>query len=298
MSIPREYHREAYSALQFLSVAGNCVSVADVAEAVAVDRVSCTFDPQDRLVDPFDIVEVLSTLVTYTPSQIALRHEEPLQGHFPGAERATELRLAHYSVQKYLQSDRIRNKKTSKFYISSYEAEKCAAETCLTYLLWFDRPDSISAELLLDFPFGLYAAEHWYQHAYVAYKSIHYQRDRKSNLTRLSLELLRPEKSSSYINWLRLSDPYRVREGTDFSRQLNRLAPPMNYACYLGLLEIVHSLRDAGADIHASAPGVRESAGRTPLSNAIVGRHEEVIRILLESGVDVNPPSAWGRTAL
>lgn len=84
MDIPREYHREAYSALQILSVAGNCVSVADVAEAVAVDRTSCTFDPENRLADPFDIVEVLSTLVTYSSSQIALRHEKPLHGHFPG----------------------------------------------------------------------------------------------------------------------------------------------------------------------------------------------------------------------
>lgn len=161
MDIPREYHREAYSALQILSVAGNCVSVADVAEAVAVDRTSCTFDPENRLADPFDIVEVLSTLITYSSSQIALRHEKPLHGHFPGAERATEIRLAHYSVKEYLQSDRIRSKSTSKFYISSYEAEKCAAETCLTYLLWLDQPDSVSAELLLDFPFGLYAAEYW-----------------------------------------------------------------------------------------------------------------------------------------
>lgn len=161
MAIPSEYHREAYIALQFLSVAGNCVSVADVAEAVAVDRTSYTFDPEDRLADPFDIVEVLSTLVSYSSSQIALSHGEPLHGHFPGAERATEIRLAHYSVKEYLQSGRIRKKDTSKFYVSSYEAEKCVAEICLTYLLWLNQPDSVSAELLFDFPFGLYAAQYW-----------------------------------------------------------------------------------------------------------------------------------------
>ena len=76
------------------------------------------------------------------------------------------------------------------------------------------------------------------------------------------------------------------------------MAPPINYACYMGLLEIVRVLRDAGTDIHASALGIRESAGRTPLSNAVVGRHEGVIRFLLGSGVDVNHASDWGRTAL
>ena len=135
-------------------------------------------------------------------------------------------------------------------------------------------------------------------HAYLAYNCPDHEYDRNSNLTRLTVELLSPEKSSSYINWLRLCDPYMVRDGTNFSRQLNNMAPPVNYACYMGLLEIVRVLRDAGTDIHASAPGIRESAGRTPLRNAVVGRHEGVIRFLLGSGVDVNPTSDWGRTAL
>ena len=135
-------------------------------------------------------------------------------------------------------------------------------------------------------------------HAYLAYNYPDHECDRESNLSRLTVELFCPAKSSSYINWLRLCDPYRVREGPNFSRQLNNMAPPINYACYLGLLEIVRVLRDTGTGIHASAPGIRESAGQTPLSNAIVGRHETVVKFLLASGAEVNSASAFGRTAL
>lgn len=297
LNIPPEYEREAYSALQYLAVAPCSVSVADVAEAVAIDRECHTFDPEDRLADPFDIVEVLSSLVTYSSAQIALNIDEASSGRYAGAERATGLRLSHYSVKEYLLSDRLRNKGASKFYISIYEAHKCIAEACLTYLLWFDHPGSVSLGFILEFPFGLYAARNWYRHARIAYQSPELRPEGKDNMTRMCVDLLNPERSSSFINWLKLSDPYRFRQGTNFYRTLEKMPTPLFYACYLGLREVVKILVGAGPDLIGSISGNNMSSV-TPLKGAIKGGNDAVVKFLLDCGTNVNFVSEWGRTPL
>ena len=297
LNIPLEYEREAYSALQYLALAPCSVSVADVAEAVAIDRDCHTFDPEDRLADPFDIVEVLSSLVTYSSTQIAMNLDEGSSCRYAGAERATGLRLSHYSVKEYLLSDRLRNKGASKFHISINEAHKCIAEACLTYLLWFDHPGSVSLDFVLEFPFGLYAARYWYRHARIAYQSPGLLPGGNDNLTSMCVDLLNPEKSSSFINWLKLSDPYRFRQGTNFERTLEEMPTPLFYACYLGLREVAEILVGAGADLIGGKSGNNMSSA-TALNGAINGGNEAVVSLLLDCGMNVNFVSEWGRTPL
>lgn len=296
LSIPHEDRKDALAALHFLAFSACPVSVADVAEAVIVDHHSCSFDPEDRLPDPFDIVDVLSTLVICSSTQIAMGTERAGHDRYPGAERATEIRLAHYSVQEYLLSDRIRKGKASAFHISVYEAHKSVAEMCLIYLLQFDRPDSISRSMILDTPLALYAAQYWFQHARIAFENPDHKRDSESNLTRLCVDLLSPEKSSSFINWLTLCDPCD-RKRIDFGRTLENMAEPLHYACYAGLLEVVRILRDNGADVNSRAPGDKWVI-RTPLKGAIQGSSEGVVGFLLASNVDINAVNDWGCTAL
>ena len=297
LNIPAEYEREAYSALQYLALAPCSVSVADVAEAVAIDRDCHTFDPEDRLADPFDIVEVLSSLVTYSSTQIAMNLDEGSSCRYAGAERATGLRLSHYSVKEYLLSDRLRNKGASKFYISINEAHKCIAEACLMYLLWFDHPESVSLDFILEFPFGLYAARYWYNHARIAYQSPELLPEGKENLTSMCVDLLNPERSSCFINWLKLSDPYRFRQGTNFERTLEEMPTPLFYACYLGLREVAEILVGAGADLIGGKSGNNMSSA-TALNGAINGGNEAVVSLLLDCGMNVNFVSEWGRTPL
>ena len=297
LNIPPEYEREAYLALQYLAVAPCSVSVADVAEAVAIDPEYHTFDPEDRLADPFDIVEVLSSLVTYSTTQIALTTGEAPDSRYVGAERATGLRVSHCSVKEYLTSDRLRNKGASKLHISLYDAHKHVAEACLTYLLWLDHSESVSLGFVLDFPFGLYAARYWYHHARFAYQSPELQPEDKDKLSRMCVDLLNPERSSSFINWLKLSDPYRLRDGHRFDRTLGEMPTPLFYACYLGLRQVVEILVGAGADLVGSSSG-NDMSSMTPLIGAIEGGNEAVVDLLLECGVDVNVVGGWGSTAL
>lgn len=297
-SIPKRDHRDAVAALQLLAVSNCAISVADVAEAVVVDPDSCCFDPDDRLPDDFDIVDVLSSLVTCSSRLIPTGSNKALSdaSHYAGAELATEIRLAHYSVKEYIMSDRIRQGKESCFYISQYQAQKSVAEMCLTYLLQFDQVDFVSRDTIRDYPFCLYAAECWFRHAKVAYDNPHHKNDPTSNLTRLCVKLLSQE-NPSFINWLRLCDPCNPRLGANDKRTHDNMGCPLYYACYAGLLEILRILRDKGVDLDARTPDGR-LLGRRPLNGAISGRHEKVISFLLESGVNLNAVSDWTTTAL
>ena len=298
LSIPPEYHHEAYTALRFLAVARCSVSVADVAEAVAINQECHTFDPCDRLTDPFDIIEILSSLVTHSSGQILLRSSQvPRYGSFPGAERATEIRLAHYSVKEYLLSDRICHGKASTFHLMLHEAHRSAAELCLTYLLSFDQPDSITAELLLDYPFGLYAAQFWHEHAQTFCSSSKHEKNGEVSLTQLAIRLLNPQQKSCYINWLRLCDPSEPWQGVDDKRVLKSMAAPLFYACYTGLIEVVRELLDQGADLNYHQ-GLGRLVTPTPLNGSILGGHAPMVKFLLDSGVQVNAIGDWGRTSL
>jgi len=63
-NIPEQYRREAYCILQLLAVSLHRVSVAEVAEAIAIDCENEIFDPENRLRDEEVVFEICSSLVT------------------------------------------------------------------------------------------------------------------------------------------------------------------------------------------------------------------------------------------
>lgn len=63
-SIPEEYQKEAFCVMQLLTVSYHPLTIAEVAEAVAIDCENEEFDPENRLPDQTDILEICSSLVT------------------------------------------------------------------------------------------------------------------------------------------------------------------------------------------------------------------------------------------
>ena len=62
--IPNEYKREAYCVFQLLVISYRPLTLNEIADAVAVDCENETFDPENRLRDPCDILEICSSLVS------------------------------------------------------------------------------------------------------------------------------------------------------------------------------------------------------------------------------------------
>ena len=126
-SIPDEYHSYDFKVLQWLAFPIRPLSIEDVVDNLAVDEETDTgFNPENRLQDPRDILTICSSLVTIVASTRKLKEN-------------VELRLAHYSINEYLISDRILHGAALQYSIA-VELDKSMAQTCLHYFLYFSEP--------------------------------------------------------------------------------------------------------------------------------------------------------------
>ena len=214
------------------------MNVAEVAEAISVDRNKQIFDTENRMFDIFSVLDICSSLVTLSERKTTLKNDQ--------TEEMRKLQLAHYSVKEYIVSSRIQTTQAKKFAIKENEAHEYMGEACLIYLLHFNRSDSIYADAWVDYPFLQYAAECWYGHCQAI-------SDTSSKIMDLSTALFDIERGSQFINWLKLHDPEHP-----WRRDLKRIetvAAPLYYASLLGILEVVERLLAAGADVNAAAAG-------------------------------------------
>jgi hypothetical protein len=89
----------------------------------------------------------------------------------PSGEAST-VRIAHFSVQEYLESDRILRHKVAKFSVRKGDAHTDIACICLTYLL--EPALFTSRHRKEEYPLALYAAKTWYEHLRDGDESVHH----------------------------------------------------------------------------------------------------------------------------
>lgn len=181
LNIPEHYHDMAHAAFQWVASSIEPLTVAALAEAIAVDAAECSFNPDNRLLDPFEILEICSTMIT-------------LHGDY--------VRFAHFTVQECMISTHIQQGPASSFYVTELEAHSVMAKTCLTYFQYFTSPNTegigdndavgvITVDHSLIFmqenPLLEYAVFRWQDHATIVEKS-----SRQMEVTQLCLNLLDP----------------------------------------------------------------------------------------------------------
>jgi hypothetical protein len=226
-----------------------------------------SFDPENRMPEPRDILRICSSLVTLV--------QRPSVGYVDGVadvdnddenggERiVTELRLAHFSVKEYLISDRIAPS------FSSSPADRVArasiAKLCLAYLLDLDHglpPDELRAR----FKFSQYCARYWTIHAKAADGV-------DEGLQTKILEFLN-ERERAYLTCYDLYDPDLSWLDSDRRVATDR-PPPLYYASLMGLSKSVGALLDRGADVNAQG-GWYDNA----LQAASYGCHDKIVQML------------------
>jgi len=84
--------------------------------------------------------------------------------------KAPIVRIAHFSVQEYLESGRLRDE-VAKFSIRKRDAHTKIACICLTYLLELALPTSKSRKE--EYPLARYAAKTWHEHLRDGDESVH-----------------------------------------------------------------------------------------------------------------------------
>ena len=139
------------------------------------------------------------------------------------------VQIAHFSVQEYLESDRIRQQKAMIFGLNRVRAHAEIAQICLIYLL---EPNLSSSVLdqndLEEYPLARFAAWYWHVH----YKST---ANPASILDTLVSRLFKQKES--FVTWVKLHDVDYTRENGSASFPI-----PIYYASLLGLDQTVHDL--------------------------------------------------------
>ncbi|KAI9717311.1 MAG: hypothetical protein M1812_004838 [Candelaria pacifica] len=280
LGIDEDYRHLALSILRWLAYSTRALTVAEVADVVAINYEDIpAFDPDDRFDDPLDILTVCSSLVT-----IETRGSNDFS-------KALDLRLAHFSVKEYLLNTQARTVAASFFQFSEVAAHTSIAEGGLAYLLHFEELDPLPYLQTIglvpvsqvDFPLlsylsGKYENLDWAQHLRVIPEAT-------PNLTTLARKFFRSD-SEAYLNWAK----YRYLEvmGPD------RTANPLTTASGLGWLPIVRILIEDGADIHERS-GPRQ---QTALEASAQGGWTKVVDYLLETGANPNATLAASTSAL
>jgi ankyrin repeat protein len=308
LSIEEDYVEDARKVLAWLAYAKGSHRLEEVAEILAVDVTQRpAFDEGRRLPDPQDLLRICSSLVTTSRRTIQSDHTRLYQK----SEVVEELRLAHASVKEFLLSERILRGPASSFGMSEISANTTIAEICLGYLMQFNNTHPVTDETCFKFPLALYAAQNWTHHAGFA-SQIRLQ----PTWNAMALDILDP-KNGCLPNWLRLRDMKDVRAEKEPVMECDKPASPLYYASVYGFPSVVRSLLDQGEDINARG-GLYGTALQAAASKLLKDRevelprrgswgsktakpselHEEVVRILIARGADVNIQDGIWDTAL
>ncbi|KAF1927164.1 ankyrin, partial [Didymella exigua CBS 183.55] len=278
------YSEYAMRILQWLTFSARPLSVEEMAEVVAID-VACdpAFDRDEVLEDPLEVLNICSSLVTITTNK-------PDGSGRPGQRI---IALAHYSVQEYLVSDRIKQGQAKQFSMQEVECHNALTKGSLMYLLQFQQP--LSNKVLKAFALARYAAQFWSSH-------LRNTRDNTEELSRIAVDLL-SIGHPAYHNWIQLRDPAQRRvstvarilleEDADVNAQGGHYGNALQAASVGDHEQVVEVLLGKGANVNAQGNEnhifeFRESGSCSALYAASAEGHKQVVRMLLDKGADAN----------
>jgi hypothetical protein len=271
LQIDVKYRSLTLVALEFLCFSGTPLNINELAEAVALRPKTQPLEFPDRFFDPEDIRVILSSLVSLEENGV--------------------IRLAHYSVQEYLLSERIRTGPVSHFGLDESLAHLHIAERCLTYLLAFASPGSLRPQISDQYPFLDYAARHWHKHtdrALQVYGDMHH------GIKEMVLDFCNTGSHMAFANTIRIADLEGLvivgAELFDFQHEISEedvfeLGSPLYHACAAGCSHIVKLLLADGMPLLIPDGGIYSSA----LNVAVFEQHVEIVQTLLkESDIGVS----------
>jgi ankyrin repeat protein len=302
--IKKMYHQEALTLLRWLAYARSPLTLAELVDAAIIDPDEESSIDTDERGGLRDALNILSGLVTIEENQSdGGNHSETksFASNVPaaGPERSgamfdiehltsdTRVRLAHFSVKEYLESERMLESGAHQFYLESATGHRVLAQSCLTYLQYYSASceKTFKQQDLETFPLLRYAAKSWFYHSTL----------QSGGEVSCETSLLHLEHARD--NWLLVHDP-DVPSIEPFLRHKynngRRVAgSAIYYASLLGLPAVATKLLYNGANVDAEG-------GRfgSPLQAASAGGHKEIVWLLLNNGAKVDADSEFIGTPL
>ncbi|EXJ75295.1 uncharacterized protein A1O5_01991 [Cladophialophora psammophila CBS 110553] len=272
-SIDESSVEDARRILTLLCFSFQPLTVPELIEGIAVDldepaRLNC----RRRLQDADDIRNICPGLIDINDHV----DSEKMQ-------MAPIVRLAHFSVQEYLESDRITKQKAANFALQSAPAHAEIAQIFLVYLLEPELSSGPLHETINTFPLALAAAAFW---------SDHYRNGGAVTSQLKSLISRLFSQQNSLRTWLWL---YRIQNSSWVVATFDIDSPstdlPIICASYFGLDEALYellALMDSDSDRKILIDSPSAYPGLFPLAVASEEGHEKVVRVLLDAGADVS----------
>ena len=245
--IPPERKHKAIRLLQFLVYSDEPLTVQEAVDLIAV-RVNGgegSYNPEDRMPDPSEVIGFCPSLVSLVPTQ----RQDYLRGGF-----VLQLHLAHFSVKEYL----LRHSPPG---FRNAEAEIGIAETCMAYLssVPIQYPQNEAG-----FPF-MRRATSMFEKTAVKYET---SCEKAAVATLLFLKAGNlPLFSYAYSGWA-------VFTGVQSEQALYQ-------ACTIGLVRTTMTLVSEGSSVHGSVSYLRHES---PIGAASVKGHVEIVDFLLRRG--------------
>ncbi|KAK2752447.1 hypothetical protein FQN54_008109 [Arachnomyces sp. PD_36] len=279
---------EARRILVLLAFSARPLTVEELIDGIAVNLDEpAHLDYKSRLQSADDLHEICPGLIDIVPIDIGLiKTGLDADNEKRGEDRMTPtIRIAHFSVQEYLESDRIRQQKAAIFALQSGLAHSLIAQVCLVYLL---EPELSSGELditrLEAFPLARFAARFWHHH-YTNAKS------RAPQVEELVLKLFK-ERKDSFHTWIRLYDiDSRFSDRVRFQLASSDIPSPVYYTSLLGLDQVLRELIAAESGNGREIKNLINAQGGycgNALKAASINDHEKMVQMLLNNGADIN----------
>jgi Ankyrin repeats (many copies)/Ankyrin repeat len=273
LGIEQEQRDYTHRLLQCLTVAARPLCVEELAEVLAIRFV------------PGQLPEYHADWRSEDPREDVLRACSNLI-HVVNVDGSPVVQFSHFSVKEFLTSDRlaIAPEELSRYHILPNSAHTILAQACLSVLLHFD--DHVDKRMMENFPFALYAAQHWADHARFG--------DVASRIGG-QMECLFDKNRPHFRIWVWLHDiDLPFQESMFGSHPVVPVALPLYYATLCGLDSLVEHLVDA----HPGDVNMRGGLYLTPLHAAVVKRYIGIAQLLLEHAADPNALDHEPKSAL
>ncbi len=294
--IPPQNHDIVRRVLIWIMNSARELTVAEMSDAIVLNTTGEMINPDDRLIDSDVIMRTCSSFLVQNNEGIA--RNDTLQ---------PVLRLIHVSFKEFLRSQQ---SQLSPFLdLQHSDGDRILLDCCVSYLLSFDRENSVPDGDLTDTPLLTYAAEYWPYHA----RRVENAGSWHPKTTRLIIRLFNDNNGIPLSNWLKALDPAAPEGPAESVEKPNTIFSPLLYASSLGLRHVLESLFEVGgrysaaeleACLHAASyngnaeivrfwlqqgtnPNAEHWSDGRPLDAAILKRHQSVVRLLIQYGADM-----------
>ncbi|KAL5364805.1 hypothetical protein BJX96DRAFT_168590 [Aspergillus floccosus] len=272
-SIDSDYVEDVRRVLTVLCYSRRPVTMKELIDAHAVDLSEPPrLDRDGRSYEQDDLVDICLGLI-----EIGTARDD-------NGQPILIVRIAHFSVQEYLQSDRILQQNSRIFSMKSAAGNTEMALICLVYLM---EPalsgESLDGTNVTRFPFARFAATHWFHHYTKSEEG-------KNTIEPLVSKLFKDEMKA-FATWIGLHDmdrPWVIK--VDYDPPITDIASPLYYAALLGLEFLLDSILAIDMGYSRVTEIVNAQGGHfgSALQAAAYKAHEKVVQMLLDRSADVN----------